>query len=278
MFFDTLFHKTLKQPYKLAVSDDIGEGIPVVFLHGIASSSITWRNVLPLMPSGYRAVTIDLLGFGDSPKPDWAQYTVEDHARAVAKTIKKLHLKQKPIIVGHSMGSLIATSLASRHPELVNNLVLCSMPIYVSEDSSHSLETYKKTDAVVNNAYFKAYQAFAERPDFTLKGAEKIAKLAGNDTSFRLDKTTWIPFKESLKNTIERQNTMAIVAKLTMPIAIVYGRFDILVISKYFKELARKQTNITLYPVNSRHEITPNYAKKVVEVITNSHIKHNHTK
>lgn len=273
--FDKFLHKTLRIPYKLSVTENSGSGMPIVFLHGIASSSFTWRNVLPIVGSGYRRITIDLLGFGNSPKPEWAHYSLVDHADAVARTIKKLRLKQPVILVGHSMGSLIAVSLANRHPKLVKRLVLCSMPLYMNNDLDSSVVEYKKTDRALNNAYFNVYQAITERPDLTLKGARQIVKLAGNETSFRLDETTWVPFKQSLKNSIEGQSTLSDIQSIDAPIDILYGRFDVFVISKYFKKLAQTHKNISIHAVNGRHEISPLYARKIVEVIEKD--KHKHT-
>lgn len=264
---DHFVHKTLRIPYKLTVAYDSGSGEPIILLHGIASNSTTWRNVTPLLPDNKRVVAFDLLGFGVSPKPDWATYNLDDHAKAVAATIKKLRLK-RVTLVGHSMGSLIAVHVASQYPKLVKQLVLCSMPLYVNDDITNAVASYKKTDRHLSNAYFSVYQAIAERPELTLKGAQQIVKLAGNDTSFRLDESTWTSFKQSLKNSIENQTTLSELATLRIPITILYGQFDVFVISKYFKQLAKSHLNVTVIKVAGRHEITPQYAKKVAAVLT----------
>lgn len=265
--FDKLVHKYLRRPYSLSVQIHSKKGKPIIFLHGIASSRITWRNVLPLFSPKHSCITIDLLGFGESPKPNWKSYNLDDHTEAVAHTIKKLRLKSKPTIIGHSMGSLVAARLATKHPELVNSLVLCSMPLYINDDLAKSLETYKKSDKYKNNAYFNIYQAISARPESTIKNAKRVTKIAGKDTSFRLDKQTWLPFQNSLKNSIENQTTFTDIKKLKMPINIIYGRFDIFVLSKYYKILQNSQKNITVYKINARHEITPSYAKHIATII-----------
>lgn len=270
--FDKLVHKILRRPYKLYTQINSNTGQPIIFLHGIASSRITWRNVLPLLKKQYTCVSLDLLGFGDSPKPNWKTYSLNDHTEAVAHTIKKLHLKTKPIVVGHSMGSLIAARLATTHPELVNSLVLCSMPLYINDDLAKNLETYSKTDKYKNNTYFNIYQKVAAKPDLVIKNAERVTKFASKETSFRLDKQTWLPFQNSLLNSIEKQTTFTDITKLKLPISIIYGRFDIFVISKYYKILVKSHKNIKVYKINASHEITPKYAQKIAEVI-NSNIQ-----
>lgn len=79
------------------------------------------------------------------------------------------------------MGSLIAVSIAKRHPQLIQRLVFCSMPIYLREESS---STYSKSDQYINNTYFRTYEAIRKRPSFTLKSAERVTKLMNDNTSF----------------------------------------------------------------------------------------------
>lgn len=265
--FDKFIHKTLRRPYKLSVKYHSRKGKPIIFLHGIASSRITWRNVLPLLTPKYRCITIDLLGFGDSPKPKWKTYNLDDHVEAVAHAIVKLRLDKKPMIVGHSMGSLIAARLATKHPELVDSLVLCSMPLYINDELAKNLESYSKTDKYKNGAYFNIYQKIIAQPERTLKNAKRVIKFAGKDTSFRLDEETWLSFQYSLKNSIENQTTYNDIQQLKLPIKIVYGRFDIFVLSKYYRLLQEKHNNIRVYKITGRHEITPNYAKSLADII-----------
>lgn len=113
------------RPYKLAVTHDSGSGDTIVFLHGIASTSHTWRNVLPLMPITFRSITLDLLGFGESPKPDWNQYSLEAHADAVALTIKKCTSINQLLL----LGTLWAVSLPFRSPSVTRSSSkgLCSV-------------------------------------------------------------------------------------------------------------------------------------------------------
>jgi cis-3-alkyl-4-acyloxetan-2-one decarboxylase len=75
-------------------------------------------------------IVVDLLGFGDSPKPDWATYDARTQAQSLAKTLLGLGLTQRVVLVGHSMGSLVAVEFAKRYPALVKALVLCSPPLY----------------------------------------------------------------------------------------------------------------------------------------------------
>ena len=98
----------------------------IVFLHGIGGTSRYWKTrVLPLA-SNYRLILVDLLGYGQSPKP-WTEYTVERHLEELYQV---LHEQESLTIVGHSFGAIIALAFAVRYPHLVKRLVLISLPYF----------------------------------------------------------------------------------------------------------------------------------------------------
>ena len=95
-----------------------GAGSPVVFLHGNPTSSFLWRNVMPSLPG--RRLAPDLIGMGDSPRPDIA-YTFEDHARYLDEWFDELALDDV-VLIGHDWGGALAADWASRHPSRVRGL------------------------------------------------------------------------------------------------------------------------------------------------------------
>ncbi len=83
---------------------DEGEGPVVLFLHGNPTSSYLWRNIIPhVVAAGYRAVAPDLIGMGDSGKPD-IRYTFEDHAAYLDAFIDSAGLKDVTLVL-HDWGS-----------------------------------------------------------------------------------------------------------------------------------------------------------------------------
>jgi len=108
-------------------STSIGKGDPVLLIHGFGASSYSWRHIVEPLARKYRVITIDLKGFGESPKPRDDQYSVYEQARLVRNFILENNLKNLHI-VGHSYGGgvALATSiyLSSSHPNLQSSLVL----------------------------------------------------------------------------------------------------------------------------------------------------------
>ncbi len=98
---------------KIAYVDE-GQGQPVLFLHGNPTSSYLWRNIIPYVTPRYRAIAPDLIGMGDSGKPDIG-YTLEDHARYIDGFIAALGLKDI-ILVIHDWGSVLGMRYARQNP------------------------------------------------------------------------------------------------------------------------------------------------------------------
>lgn len=260
-------YKKLKLPYLLHIASDSGSGQPVIFLHGIASNSSTWNKVLPLVSDmPIRALTLDLLGFGESPTPEWPEYSLQEHAKSVARTIRHLRLKQPPIIVGHSMGSLIAVELATSYPKYAKKLILCSIPIYVDGDFDDSVNAYKAKGKRLNNAYFSVYEKIMANKEFTLKSAQRLDSISKNE-ELQLNEKNWNSFTKSLQNAIIKQNTIRQLEVLNLPIHILFGKLDVLLLTKYFVALAATNKNITLASVVAGHGITERYAELVAKTI-----------
>jgi haloalkane dehalogenase len=94
---------------------DTGTGdIPVVFLHGNPTSSYLWRNVIPHVADQARCLAPDLIGMGESGKPDIA-YRLADHVRYLDAWFDAMGLGEV-VIVGHDWGGTLGMDWAARHP------------------------------------------------------------------------------------------------------------------------------------------------------------------
>ncbi len=97
---------------------DEGAGQPVLFLHGNPTSSYLWRNIIPyVVDAGYRAVAPDLIGMGDSGKPDIG-YTLQDHLAYMDGFIDALDLNDTVLVI-HDWGSVIGMRHARLNPDQV---------------------------------------------------------------------------------------------------------------------------------------------------------------
>ncbi|MFF0307840.1 haloalkane dehalogenase [Streptosporangium sp. NPDC004379] len=98
---------------------DVGEGAPIVFLHGNPTSSYLWRNVIPYVEDQGRCLAPDLVGMGDSgPAPD-GLYRFADHVRHLDAWFDALDLDADVTLVLHDWGSALGFHWAERHRERV---------------------------------------------------------------------------------------------------------------------------------------------------------------
>ena len=269
MIFYESFHRIFRIPYKLSIVSDTKKGIPVIFLHGIASDSATWKYVLPLLPANYRAITLDLLGFGISAKPKSVSYSINDHTASVLRTIRSLHLRQPPIIVGHSMGALIAIHLAKQYPKELKSLVLVSAPLYTVQDIQDAASSADTKQPVSSSrGLFYAYHKIISNQSFTLTAARAIARLSPASNSFILTQDTWQSFRQSLTNTIMDQTTLSDVRQLQIPAHFLYGKLDILLQQKNYTDLAKEQLpNITITALRGAKKKKKNGAVSIATAI-----------
>ncbi|EJJ24787.1 haloalkane dehalogenase [Rhizobium sp. CF142] len=96
------------------------DGPVALFLHGNPTSSYIWRNIIPHVADVTHCIAPDLIGFGQSGKPDIA-YRFEDHARYLDAFIAKMGIKSA-YLVAQDWGSGLALHLAARRPDFVRGL------------------------------------------------------------------------------------------------------------------------------------------------------------
>jgi pimeloyl-ACP methyl ester carboxylesterase len=101
----------------------LGGGPTVLMLHGIGGGHLSFApQVETLAVAGYRAVAWDMPGYGHSAPIE--PYTFKGLAQSCVQLIESLQSKTV-VLVGHSMGGMVAQEVVARRPDLVSRLVLC---------------------------------------------------------------------------------------------------------------------------------------------------------
>lgn len=95
---------------------------PILLIHGLGDEADTWRYVIPPLAATHRVIALDLPGFGRSDKPNVA-YTIPFFQDTILELLDTLAI-QSATFVGHSLGAVIAQTIALNHPARVNRLVL----------------------------------------------------------------------------------------------------------------------------------------------------------
>ena len=104
---------------------EVGQGDPIVFLHGNPTSSYLWRNVIPHLQEVGHCIAPDLIGMGDSDKLPYSgpgSYTFVEHRRYVDALLAALSVNERVTFVVHDWGSALGFDWANRHRNAVRGL------------------------------------------------------------------------------------------------------------------------------------------------------------
>lgn len=261
--FDRVIHKGLNIPYNLnlkVVRKGRSPEATIIFLHGLASTNKLWKDLLKNLPQNVKILAVDLLGHGKSPKPEWiGAQSLKMQSRALKRSLLKAGALERPIIlVGHSLGALIAADFAKRYPHKINSLVLVSPPVYKPDDkTAWPREKFLKMNYkfLIKNRQFAAKITKFATKNF-IKGADEISTTKD-----------FFPLVESLEVAILGQDSFQTLTQIKIDTKILYGLFDPLVVGRNLKEIAKKNSHISTELIPATHDIIGPMKRFVVKTI-----------
>lgn len=242
----------------LHVGADKGTGAPLILLHGIESSSSYWNNIIPALAENHRVIAIDLLGFGNSPKPLNIAYSLNDQVTWLKRTLDSLHINSADI-AGHSLGSLVSLAYAAAYPKQVTSLTMFS-PVLIPavtkpKNYMHKSISYIHTISDTSFLY------------------SRISAVIGES---RLIK--YMPSIRSIENSIKHQNSKQLATKAAaVPASFILGDKDQLIDKDYIKQFAKhfKQSIVTILPKMSHN--FPIFSPNTTLTAIDKNIKHKHS-
>lgn len=151
---------------------EMGEGPPIVFVHGLSGSWPNWLEQLPVFAREHRVIAMDLPGFGHSPMPS-ERITISLYARILDSLLETLGISAATV-VGNSMGGFVATELAIAFPQRVERLVLVS---------AAGISTYRHHGVERIEPYLR-----------------RVAPMLAAYTGFTATRSDWIARRPGLRN------------------------------------------------------------------------------
>ena len=243
----SLSHDILKRPLTLKKTHDFcpsGEPrLTVVFIHGIASSSAAFALTLKHLEGttslkDVRFITYDLLGSGESYKSDNLDYSYNDQLTALQNSLEKLRCDTPLVLVGHSMGTLIATRYANDHKKSVSQLILCSPPVYTEKDLD-------------NPAFELAISSFREAVSIKNRGILKEKA-----------------FNQSLNKIVKNRKNYKRLVELTTPAVLIYGEGDRIIASYNIPKLIKSNPKyLSAIKVPGRHKMSREKYEKIKYIL-----------
>lgn len=212
---------------------DYGQGQPIILIHGWPLSHAMWEHQVPfLVNAGYRVITYDRRGFGDSSKP-WSGYTYNDLAKDVNDLIEDLKL-DNVILAGFSMGGgEVARYIGKYGTKRIAKAVLISSVV------PFMLETVSNPNAVDISVFEGMKEGIAkDRPAFFKDFGKNFVNLEKNKDSVsqaQVDYNWYVACSASRKATLDcvdafgKTDFRADCEKFDVPTLIVHGDDDAIV-------------------------------------------------
>jgi pimeloyl-[acyl-carrier protein] methyl ester esterase len=203
-----------------------GQGNPIVLLHGWALNGRVWDEMIPTLSQCGQVIAVDLPGHGKSSLPANGRFDLD----TVCEEIRHI-LTENSVVMGWSLGGLIALHLAHRYPELIRKLVIVAgSPQFVqSSDWPHAVqqETFDGFAKTLVDDYrgtiqrFLAIQALgSQQAKHAIKALREKVFINGEPQSRAL--------RESLK-LLSNSNVRAQLPDIHCPTLIVLGEKDRLI-------------------------------------------------
>lgn len=171
----------------------VGQGDPIIFIHGVGSRKYSWDNVVEELKSNYQCVTYSLRGHGDSLLPNGSNdFNLGDLVEDLENLRQHLKL-EKMHLVGHSLGGQIVPAYARKYPHRAKTLTLLSTAAFRSDVEKQKIldlvEEMRKSglEKVLPRLINRWYtENFASRnPDTVTKRIEMIKGMS-LETFFRV--------------------------------------------------------------------------------------------
>jgi pimeloyl-ACP methyl ester carboxylesterase len=149
----------------------------IVMVHGFRGTHHGLLDIIRALPD-FKIIIPDLPGFGDSTPMDRV-HDIAGYSEFVRQFVQQLHLAPRPVLLGHSFGSIIAANVAAQHPELFEKLIL------VNPIATPALKGPRTVLSYGAKLYYQLGAALPERPGRALLSSKAVVQL----TSTMLAKT-----------------------------------------------------------------------------------------
>lgn len=207
----------------------VGEGPPLLLLHGFTGSAESWHSIEPILAASFRLIQIDVIGHGASDAPqDPKRYSMEHAVRDLLGLLDRLNVPRAAVL-GYSMGGRLALQLAVKAPERMSALILESATYGIEADAERAQRAASDA-ALADWIEEHGVAAFAERwasnPLFSTQSA------ISDETRARQRRERTIHTPHGLANSLRGMGTgsqsslRSRLSTLRVPTLIVAGALD----------------------------------------------------
>ena len=200
--------------------DDIGEGLPIVFIHGFPLSRQIWRHQIKNLSKRWRIIALDLPGFGKSGRPK--EYSIKGFAESVVGLMREIDA-EPAILAGHSMGGYIIFEIVRRFPGSMLSLILINTRAEAdtAEAKERRMKAIGKIRSEGKEAFLREFLPLLLAPKNRRKLLGELEKMCEDISEEALIGT--------LKTLAERPDNTELLPRIRIPTLIIAGREDPLI-------------------------------------------------
>jgi pimeloyl-[acyl-carrier protein] methyl ester esterase len=243
-----------------------GSGLPLVFIHGWGLNSGVWQPSVEQLSKSFCVITIDLPGFGVNVDHQISPYTLNNIVKNIAGVIN-----EPAIIIGWSLGGMIATELACQYPEKLKGLVtVASSPCFVEQDNWPGIKPEVLT---------LFHRQLEEDTQKTINNFLKIQAMGSpqlrHDIKLLRDLVMQYPMpnKETLDLSLgflENEDQRQQLSDITVPFLRMYGKLDSLVPKAVIDKISAlsKHSNVVIFEKASHAPFISDLSTFIIELTT----------
>jgi pyruvate dehydrogenase E2 component (dihydrolipoamide acetyltransferase) len=201
----------------------VGDGPPLVLLHGLGGSLMTWQGVADPMSVRNRVILVDLPGHGASSAPDPGEcdYSPIALARAIADTIAAV-CDEPAVVAGHSLGGAVAALVATASPQLVARLVLID-PAGAGDDADPELMRLIEAEATDAGSREILELFFHDRALVTSTGVAEHSRMLAQPGVHAAVRAV---ARSTFDGAVQRLDVRDTLADIDVPVLIIWGAED----------------------------------------------------
>jgi len=238
----------------------LGEGFPLILIHGFCESHEIWNNVVEPLAEKFEVYTIDLPGFGKSELLQ-TSFSIDDVAEKVFSWIETEAIKN-PVVLGHSLGGYVTLSMAKNHSEKIAAIGLFQSSAF--PDSEEKKANRNKTIEFVNNYGVDPFvETFVPSLFFDKKHSAISQTLA---IAKKTPKETLIAYTAAMR---DRHSTIDVVKNYKKPFFILGGENDSIItpeiVSEHEKLAVHSKTFLLKNTGHAAMIENPEMAKNAIE-------------
>lgn len=246
--------------FKIFYYENKVAGTPLVFIHGWLGSSKEWSHQLCYFSFKERVIVPDLPGFGKSDKPK-ARYSIEFFTKQLINFFKLIGYNEA-ILIGHSLGGMIALNIAIQNPKLVKKLILISSSAAISQSLRDKFKLFW-----VNLIFKLVYKKFLKNiikqillPKFKIRELKKLYTNA-----LKIPKSIVL---RTFKNMTSKFNIHNQLTQISQPTLLIHGNKDKIISHSMINDLGNLIPNSEIFSIeNGSHRVMVNNHEEVNKII-----------